>query len=47
MQTSFSTPSDGMAAWGLKNNNLTFVRRDLRTALYKYISRGEAVVEFD
>jgi hypothetical protein len=35
-----------MAAWGLKNNDLTFVRRDLRTTLYKHIARGDAVVEF-
>jgi hypothetical protein len=35
-----------MAAWGLKDKNLSFVRREITTLLFKYILEGEAVVEY-
>jgi hypothetical protein len=34
-------------AWGLKNSNLTFVRREIRALLFKYINQGDAVLEFE
>ena len=46
-QTSFASAAEGLAAWGLKNYNMTFVRRELRTLVFKYIHRGDAVVEYD
>lgn len=45
-QTAFSSVQVGMAAWGLQNSDLTFVRREIRTLLFKYINRRDAVVEF-
>ena len=36
-----------MVAWGLKNYDMTFVRHEIRTLLFKYIHRGDAVVEFN
>lgn len=35
-----------MVAWGLKNLDLTFVRFEIKTLLFKYILQGDAVVEF-
>lgn len=32
--------------WGLKNCDVTFVRREIRTLLFKYIHQGDAVVEY-
>jgi hypothetical protein len=33
-------------AWGLKNSNMTFVRDEMRSLLFKYIDQGLAIVEF-
>lgn len=35
-----------MSVWGLKNSDLTFVRREIRGLLLQYISRGDAWVEY-
>jgi hypothetical protein len=36
-----------MVAWGLNRSlDLTFVRREIQTLLLKYISSGQAVVEY-
>ena len=35
-----------MSAWGLKNTNLTFIRREIRMLVFKYISQGLASVEY-
>ena len=35
-----------MEAWGLKHYDVTFVRREIRTILFEYVRRGDAVVEF-
>jgi hypothetical protein len=45
-QARFSSPADAMAAWGLKNRDLRFVRHEIRTLLFKYINQGDAVVQF-
>jgi hypothetical protein len=45
-QSSFTSAADRLAAWGLKNGDVTFVRREIRTLLYKYIHQGDAVVEY-
>lgn len=34
-------------AWGLEGSDVTFVRRDMVTALLDYVSRGDATVEYD
>lgn len=44
---SFASAAEGLAAWGLKNYDMTFVRREIRTLVFKYIHRGDAVVECD
>lgn len=36
-----------MAAWGLVNSDVAFVRRDLNGLLFKYIQNGDAVVEYE
>lgn len=46
-QRKFPSATEKLMAWGLKNSNLTFVRREIRSILLQYISRGDAVVEFD
>jgi hypothetical protein len=46
-QTKFSSPEDGLLAWGLRNPDMTFLRREIRAILYKYIQNGDATVEFD
>ena len=45
--TRFPTSADRLAAWGLKNSNMTFIHRELRTLLYKYVCQGEVVLEFN
>jgi hypothetical protein len=45
-QTKFSTLKQRMEAWGLKNYDVTFVRREIRTILFEYVRRGDALVEF-
>jgi hypothetical protein len=45
-QSSFSSVADLLEAWGLKNSDVTFVRREIRTLLFKYIHQGDAVVEY-
>jgi len=35
-----------MVAWGLENGDLSFVRREMRDLLFKYIKQGDAVVEY-
>jgi len=39
--------ADGMAAWGLKNGDMSFVRREIMSVLFKYIREGNAVVEYE
>jgi hypothetical protein len=46
-QKKFPSAADKLTAWGLKNSDLTFVRRQIRSILLEYIDRGDAVVEFD
>ena len=46
-QTSFSSAAEGLAAWGLKNYDMTFIRQDIRTLIFKYFHRGDVVVEYD
>jgi hypothetical protein len=46
LQTRYHSVADRLAAWGLQNSDLTFVRRELRSLLLKYVSRGEASVEY-
>jgi hypothetical protein len=46
-QKKFPSAADKLTAWGLKNSDMTFVRREIRSVLLKYIDRGDAVVEFD
>ena len=46
-QTKFSSASQPMEAWGLKNYDMTFVHREIRTILFEYVRRGDAVVEFE
>jgi hypothetical protein len=36
-----------MVAWDLKSNDLKFVRREIRTLLFKYIDSDQAVVEYE
>jgi hypothetical protein len=36
-----------MVAWGLNSHDLTFVRREIRTLLLKYINSEQAVVEYN
>jgi len=45
-QTKFPSEAEGLAAWGLKNSDMTFVRREIRTLLYKYVHQGDALVEY-
>jgi hypothetical protein len=46
LQMSFPRLQDRVAAWGLKNSNLTFVRREIRTLVLQYIQKGDALVEY-
>jgi hypothetical protein len=46
-QTKFPSIADSMVAWGLKNSNMTFVRREISSVLFKYVHRGDAVLEYD
>jgi hypothetical protein len=39
--------ADRITGWGLKDSDLTFVRRELRTLLFEYINRGDAYVEYE
>jgi hypothetical protein len=32
-----------MVAWGLQDDDMTFIRRELVTLLFEYVSRGDAV----
>jgi hypothetical protein len=43
----FSSAADVLSGWGLKNHNMMFVRREIRTLLFKYISQGDASAEYD
>jgi hypothetical protein len=45
-QTKFPSMEDRMLAWGLKNSNMTFVRCEIASLLYKYVDMGDAVVEY-
>lgn len=45
-QTKFPSVEDRTNAWGLKNLDMTFVRREIAFLLLKYIDNGEAVVEY-
>ena len=36
---------DRLVEWGLTSNDVTFIRRSLKTLLFEYILRGEASVE--
>ena len=44
---SFASAAEGLADWGLKNYDMTFIRREIRMLIFKYIHRGDAVVECD
>ena len=46
-QTLFASTVDVLAAWGLKNYDISFVHREIRTIIFKYIHQGDAVVEYD
>jgi hypothetical protein len=46
-QRKFPSAAEKLMAWGLKNSNLTFVRRQIRSTLLQYINQGDAVVEYD
>jgi hypothetical protein len=46
-QRKFPSAAEKLNAWGLKNSDMTFLRREIRSLLFQYISRGDAVVEFD
>jgi len=46
-QTRFTTQLEAATAWGLKDGNVKFVRREIRALLFKYINEGEAVVEYE
>jgi len=46
-QDSFSSSADRLAAWGLETDDLSFVRRDLKSLLFKYMKEGDAVVEYE
>jgi hypothetical protein len=35
-----------MAAWGLKSFDVSFIRREIKALLLKYINDGDAIVEF-
>lgn len=43
----FSSNQDLLSAWGLKNADMTFVRREITGLLLKYIGSGEASAEYD
>jgi Ulp1 family protease len=45
-QTQYPSAADGMAAWGLENADLTFIRQEMKSLLLKYVSGGEASVEY-
>src|ERR1700678_29528 len=45
-QTRFSSVADRLVGWGLQDTNMTSVRHEMRTLLFKYINEGDAVVEF-
>jgi len=38
--------AERMILWGLKNSDVTFVRREIRSLLFKYIAQGDASVEY-
>ena len=38
--------ADLTSQWGLKGNDTTFIRREIRTALFRRISNGDASVEY-
>lgn len=38
--------ADLTSQWGLKSNDITFIRREIRTTLLRYISNGDASVEY-
>jgi hypothetical protein len=46
-QTQYHSTADRMAAWGLKNSDLMFVRHELRSLLFRYLSCGKALVEYE
>jgi len=46
-QTPFASGADALVGWGLKDSNMTFVRHQIRTLLFQYIDRGDAIVEFE
>lgn len=43
----YSSNEELLEAWDLKSSDLTFVRRDLRLLLQKYVAKGEAVVIYN
>lgn len=47
IQTKFSSPEARLVAWDLKSNDMTFVRRDIRSLVFQYIRCGDAVVEYE
>ena len=46
-QTSFFSTAEGLAAWGLKNYDMAFIRQEIQTLVFKYVHQGDAVVEYD
>jgi hypothetical protein len=36
-----------MASWGMDNLDMTYIRREMRTLLLKYVTEGDARVDFD
>ena len=46
-QSKISSQKDILAAWGLEGSDITFIRRELVMTLFKYVSRGDATVEYD
>jgi len=45
-QNSFSSSQDCLAAWGLENCDVTFVRNELVILLLKYITRRDGLAEY-
>jgi len=45
-QTQFQTTKESLTAWGLEDSNLSFIRREMRSLLLKYIMQKDAVVEY-
>ena len=42
-----ASTADVLAAWGLKNYDVSFVWHEIRTLIFKYIHRGDVVVVYD